>query len=58
MDKLIIKKLQKIFEDYANNKEGIEFWFARDLQVLLDYSKWENFVKVIEKAKESGTVLI
>ncbi len=23
--------------------EGIEFWFARDLQVLLGYARWENF---------------
>ena len=26
-------------------------WSARELQVLLGYSKWENFLKVIEKAK-------
>ena len=39
------------FEDYANKTNGIEFWFARDLQILLGYDKWENFVKVIEKAK-------
>jgi DNA-damage-inducible protein D len=31
----------------------LEFWLARDLQVLLGYAKWENFVKVIEKAKIS-----
>jgi DNA-damage-inducible protein D len=30
---------------------GTEFWLARDLQNLLGYSKWENFAKVIEKAK-------
>lgn len=53
MEKEIISKLRKTFEDYANQKEGIEFWYARDLQVLLGYSKWENFTKVIEKAKES-----
>jgi len=29
------------------------FWFARDLQVLLGHDKWENFVRVIEKAKEA-----
>ena len=51
MDKLTIIKLQKTFEQCANEKEGVEFWFARDLQVLLDYNKWENFVNVIEKAK-------
>ena len=33
--------------------EDIECWSARDLQHLLGYAKWENFSKVIEKAKES-----
>ncbi len=51
MDKLIIIKLQKTFEDYANEKGGIEFWFARDLQKLLEYDDWRNFLNVIEKAK-------
>lgn len=31
---------------------GVECWSARDLQVLLGYLKWENFEKVIVKAKE------
>ncbi|MGC9355233.1 MAG: DNA damage-inducible protein D, partial [Mariniphaga sp.] len=29
----------------------VEFWFARDLQHLLGYTKWDNFLKVINKAK-------
>ena len=29
---------------------GVEFWYARELMVILKYSKWENFKKVIEKA--------
>ena len=45
--------LHKSFEDYAKEVDGEEFWFARDLQGLLGYSKWENFAKVIEKAKLS-----
>ncbi len=51
MNKEIISKLRTTFEDYANKKKDVEFWFARDLQKLLDYDKWENFVNVIEKAK-------
>lgn len=43
--------LRKTFEDYANEADGIEFWFARDLQKLLDYDEWRNFLNVIEKAK-------
>ena len=53
MERQIITKLTKTFEDYVHEREGVEFWFARDLQKLLGYDKWENFVKVIEKAKES-----
>lgn len=48
----IVQKLHKNFDDYAQKTEnGLEFWFARDLQGLLGYDKWENFQKVIEKAK-------
>ena len=35
------------------NKYGIEFWYARDLQNLLEYSKWENFLKVVQKSKNT-----
>ena len=48
-----IKSLFKQFEQSASEYEGIECWSARELQKLLGYSKWENFSKVIEKAKES-----
>lgn len=47
----IVKSYIEQFDDYSYKTENMEFWFARDLQGLLDYSKWENFVKVIEKAK-------
>lgn len=53
MDKRIITTLQKIFAEYAQEKEGIEFWFARDLQNLLGYTEWRKFLGVIEKAKEA-----
>ena len=40
------------FEAHAQHTdEGIEFWLARDLQQLLGYEKWENFLNVINKAK-------
>ncbi len=52
MKKEIVQKLHKNFNDYAQKTEGgLEFWFARDLQVLLGYDQWKNFQKVIEKAK-------
>jgi len=52
MKQEIIYSLTTNFESFAHNTEdGLEFWFARDLQHLLGYSKWENFQNVISKAK-------
>jgi len=39
------------FEEAASSIGGVECWSARELQKLLGYSKWENFEKVIKKAK-------
>ena len=41
------------FEAAAAELEGIECWSARELQSLLGYNKWENFEKVIDKAKSA-----
>jgi len=35
------------------NEYGSEYWTARELQAVLEYTKWENFINVIDKAKES-----
>jgi DNA-damage-inducible protein D len=53
MEQLVIKKLTSSFEEHAQNKDGVEFWYARDLQKLLEYAEWRNFLKVIDKAQES-----
>src|SRR3989339_2209199 len=53
MKKEIIVELNKTFEGSAFFQDGVEYWMARDLQVLLEYSEWRNFVVVIEKAKEA-----
>lgn len=53
MKKEMIKKMYGSFEEAAMHIEGVECWSARDLQVLLGYSKWDNFTKVIGKAKEA-----
>ncbi|OIO05441.1 DNA damage-inducible protein D [Candidatus Falkowbacteria bacterium CG1_02_37_21] len=39
------------FNKFVYEVDGLEFWFARDLQNLLGYLKWENFLNIIEKAK-------
>jgi DNA-damage-inducible protein D len=48
-----IKNLFAKFEAAAAELEGIECWSARELQSLLGYNKWENFEKVIDKAKSA-----
>lgn len=55
MEKGIVRQLHGDFEKSVQKEQqtGLEFWLARDLQKLLGYAKWENFVKVIDKAKVS-----
>lgn len=48
-----IAQLFEKFENAASELEGVECWSARDLQILLGYSKWENFEKVIQKGKDA-----
>jgi DNA-damage-inducible protein D len=47
---LIVELFQK-FEDACYLLKGIECWSARELQEVLGYSEWRNFLKVIDKAK-------
>jgi DNA-damage-inducible protein D len=48
----------KTFEDIKHLDDGVEFWYARELAQVLEYSKWENFHKVVKRAmlacKNSG----
>jgi DNA-directed RNA polymerase subunit N (RpoN/RPB10) len=58
-----IARLLAEFEAVAQlDDNGTEFWFARDLQVLLEYERWENFLEVIKRAQtacfNSGQVII
>lgn len=53
MKKELILELFQKFESICYEYNDVECWSARDLQSLLGYSKWENFEKVISKAKES-----
>ena len=44
----------KTFEDIKHiDENGIEFWYARELMPILQYSNWQNFEKIIDKAKKS-----
>jgi DNA-damage-inducible protein D len=51
MKKELIQKLHRSFEDCAHEKDGVEFWLARELQELLGYTQWRNFETVIDKAR-------
>lgn len=51
MKREIIARLHGQFEDYAHELDGIECWFARELQGLLGYTQWRNFEQVIGRAK-------
>jgi len=53
MEQDTIKKLNKQFEEYAYEQDGTEYWLARELQELLGYSDWRNFLNAVNKAKES-----
>lgn len=47
----LISTLHKNFEEHAHKQNDVEFWYARELQVLLGYEQWKNFEKIISKAK-------
>ena len=50
----LVNKTEKDFESIKHvDENGTEFWYARELMTMLEYSKWGNFIKVIDKAKES-----
>ena len=43
---------ESLFESIRHvNEYGQEFWYARELQIALEYTEWRNFCKVIDKAK-------
>lgn len=52
MDERLIGKLKKMFDDIIHVSEDgeVEFWYARELQSLLGYSRWENFELAVKKA--------
>lgn len=57
MEQQLIQTLTSTFEGHAQQTEhGVEYWLARDLQHLLGYGKWDNFLSVISKAKTACEV--
>jgi DNA-damage-inducible protein D len=53
----LIHSLTNNFEAHAQRADnGVEFWLARDIQHLLGYAKWENFLNVVSRAKTACEV--
>ena len=58
MDKLKLNQYKSSFDVIAHyieneEKEQVEIWFARELQSILGYARWENFVVAINRAVKS-----
>ena len=54
-EKTKLIELKEKFDSIINTeeKDKIEFWYARDLQIQLGYKRWENFIEIIKKAMKS-----
>jgi DNA-damage-inducible protein D len=53
----LIHSLTTTFEGHAQQTDGgTEYWLARDIQHLLGYTKWDNFLNVLSKAKTACEV--
>lgn len=55
MDKRKIEQIRQQYDRIIHNDENIdiEFWYARELMILLGYERWENFDKAICRAMKS-----
>jgi DNA-damage-inducible protein D len=54
MKKIDNKHNNKSFEDIKNIDEyGNEYWYARNLSKVLEYTAWRNFLKVLNRAKNA-----
>ena len=52
MSNEIIRYSEETFESIKHiNEYGYEFWYARELQSVLEYTEWRNFQKLIKKAQ-------
>ena len=53
-EKTLINITEENFESIKHTDEnGIEFWYARELMMVLEYKQWRRFEQTIERAKET-----
>lgn len=53
MEKRTIETYKKKFDDIRHETDGVDYWYAREIMELLEYAKWQNFEKIVAKAKTS-----
>ena len=53
MERKQIELYKNRFDEIIHEMDGVEFWYARELQKLLGYEQWRNFDLIIQKAKTS-----
>ena len=53
MEKRTIETYKKKFDDIRHETDGVDYWYAREIMELLEYAKWQNFEKIVTKAKIS-----
>ena len=53
MEKKLIEEYKITFDNICHEKDGVEFWYARELMKCLGYTTWRHFKEVIEKSIES-----
>jgi DNA-damage-inducible protein D len=55
MKRELVTKLHRKFEELVHKEvqTGTEFWLARDLQQVLGYKRWSNFIRVVDKARNA-----
>lgn len=54
MEKNKMIELKSNFDKYGHyTEDNVEYWLARELQIVLGYTRWENFENAINKAKEA-----
>lgn len=54
MDKKLISQYKQTFDSIMHVEDGVEFWYARELQDVLGYKTWENFAEAVSRARTAG----
>ena len=53
MERKQIEQYKNKYDNITHEADGVEFWYARELQQELGYEQWRNFELIIQKAETS-----